>query len=411
MKSALTLVIAMLLGMSLAQATLSVSPQDLENHTVSIDAAALEQDGFIVVHAFDMAGELVLTPPLGLIYLEAGDHTGVMIDLDPVLLEENGYGTDAKNVLPMIHVDANANGSYEFPEGEDVPVMVNDAMVVAELPITYAMMAMTDETMTNSMTDMMMEEVVGEGTFDIMLSGSQEVPPVMTDASGSVTVTLIGNVLSLTGDFDSLSSPVFPIADTPAHIHMGAVGENGDPVVLVNVDAAADGMSGLFSVEAELNDEQLAAFKAGQFYLNIHSEMHQGGELRAQLVPQDVFMMMSGTPSLMVSPQMASTISLDTVTLAEDGFVVVHAFDSAGELVLTPPLGVTYLTAGTHENVTVALDETLLAEYGYGMTAKDVLPMLHVDANANGVYEFPEGGDVPVMVNEDMVVATVSLTF
>jgi len=84
--------------MSLAQASLSVSEQDLMDHTVSIDAASLEQDGFIVVHAFDTKGELVLTPPLGVTYLEAGSYTDIMIELDPTLLEENGYSSDSDPV-------------------------------------------------------------------------------------------------------------------------------------------------------------------------------------------------------------------------------------------------------------------------------------------------------------------------
>lgn len=116
-------------------------------------------------------------------------------------------------------------------------------------------------------------------------------------------------------------------------------------------------------------------------------------------------------PSIEASNQatIASTIILDKVDLDEDGFVVVHAYDMAGELVLTPPLGLVYLAAGDYTDVVVGLNASMLKEYGYEGTLKDVLPMLHVDANHNEAYEFPEGGDVPVMIEGEMVVASITL--
>ncbi|MCA9837393.1 MAG: CHRD domain-containing protein [Trueperaceae bacterium] len=402
MKRYLSLLIVMLLGLSFAQPSLSVSPQELMGSDISIDAITLEQDGFVVVHAYDMNDELVLTPPLGVTYLTAGMHENVVVTLDPMLLAEYGYDMTTKNVLPMLHVDANMNQTYEFPEGGDVPVMVNDAMVVADLALTVGGM----DSMNDSSDMMSMEAVIGEGQFEVMLSGSQEVPAVMGDAMGSATVTLMGSSLSISGDFSGLSSPF-----TGAHLHMAAAGENGDVVFPLSVTVAADGMSGIFSGDFSLSEEQVNAFKAGHLYVNVHSEMNKGGEIRVQLLPHDMMMgMMDMTPALMVSPQMGSSIRLDSVTLAQDGFVVVHAYDMNDELVLTPPLGVVYLTAGTHENVMVELDPMLLSENGYDMTSKNVLPMLHIDANANMVYEFPDGGDVPVMLNDEMVVATLELT-
>jgi hypothetical protein len=36
---------------------------------------------------------------------------------------------------------------------------------------------------------------------------------------------------------------------------------------------------------AKLTDEQYAAYKAGNLYVNVHSNDNKGGEVRAQLVP------------------------------------------------------------------------------------------------------------------------------
>jgi CHRD domain len=36
---------------------------------------------------------------------------------------------------------------------------------------------------------------------------------------------------------------------------------------------------------AKLSTEQLRSFKAGELYVNVHSEANKGGEIRAQLAP------------------------------------------------------------------------------------------------------------------------------
>jgi hypothetical protein len=135
---------------------------------------------------------------------------------------------------------------------------------------------MTGGMMTGGMTDQRVE---------VTLSGDQQVPPVATDATGSASVTLMGDAMTVSGDFSGLSSPVVEIAGTPAHIHMAPMGENGDVVFPLNVSAAEDGTSGIFSLSTTLSPEQIDAFNAGELYINIHTEMHQGGELRGQITP------------------------------------------------------------------------------------------------------------------------------
>jgi hypothetical protein len=113
------------------------------------------------------------------------------------------------------------------------------------------------------------------GSSEITLSGAQEVP---------ATSTLTGTMLMVAGEFSGLSSPLMEIAGTPGHVHQAPAGENGDVVFPLTV-SSTDGMSGTFSLSTELTPEQLAAYNAGEFYLNFHTEMHGGGELRGQLTP------------------------------------------------------------------------------------------------------------------------------
>ena len=67
-----------------------------------------------------------------------------------------------------------------------------------------------------------------------------------------------------------------------AHIHVAAPGVNGP--VIIPLAKTADNV---WSVPpgAKLTPEQMAAYQAGNLYVNVHTEAHKGGEIRAQLSP------------------------------------------------------------------------------------------------------------------------------
>jgi hypothetical protein len=111
---------------------------------------------------------------------------------------------------------------------------------------------------------------------DLKLSGADEVPPVTTAASGTGTITVADDG-SVSG-----SVKVTGVAATMAHIHVGAAGKNG-PVVIPLAQTA----NGEWSVPAgaKLDAEQMKSYRAGELYVNVHSETNKGGEIRAQLIP------------------------------------------------------------------------------------------------------------------------------
>ena len=114
----------------------------------------------------------------------------------------------------------------------------------------------------------------GGYTQSVMLSGANEVPPVSTSATGSgnVTVGADGSVMA--------TITVKGMAGTAAHIHEAAAGANG-PVIVPFVKQGDDTF--VAPPGAKMTAEQLAAFKAGRTYVNVHSANHASGEIRAQL--------------------------------------------------------------------------------------------------------------------------------
>jgi hypothetical protein len=113
-------------------------------------------------------------------------------------------------------------------------------------------------------------------TVNVTLSGSQQVPPVATSGRGEGTVTVADDG-TVTGNVRTMG-----VDGVAAHIHTGARGQNGP--VAVGMVKTGDGTWG-FPAGARLNEAQLAAFRAGNTYVNVHTAANKGGEVRGQLMP------------------------------------------------------------------------------------------------------------------------------
>ena len=110
----------------------------------------------------------------------------------------------------------------------------------------------------------------------ITLSGSQEVPPANTAASGSGTI-FVGMEKSVSGSVTTTG-----VAGVAAHIHVGATGKNGP--VIIPLTKTADNVWSV-PAGAKLTDAQYESYKAGDLYVNVHSATYKGGEIRGQLKP------------------------------------------------------------------------------------------------------------------------------
>lgn len=114
------------------------------------------------------------------------------------------------------------------------------------------------------------------GGHRVTLSGSEQVPPVNTSASGSGTIT-IGSDRSVSGSVTTTG-----VAGTAAHIHTGARGVSG-PIAVGMTKTGENTWS--IPAGAKLTEAQYEAYKAGGLYVNVHSAANKGGEIRGQIQP------------------------------------------------------------------------------------------------------------------------------
>jgi hypothetical protein len=138
-------------------------------------------------------------------------------------------------------------------------------------------------------------------SFSATLTGGEEVPAVVTSATGNATLDVSGSAITYTVTVSGLANPIV------SHIHIAPVGENG-PVRLnlcgtTDTPACATGDGVLVTgtngatvgAPAITFDELVEAIRAGNAYVNVHTDDGigqpntgagdmQSGEIRGQIV-------------------------------------------------------------------------------------------------------------------------------
>lgn len=110
-------------------------------------------------------------------------------------------------------------------------------------------------------------------SYSAILSGAAEVPgPGDPDGAGLAVVTLDGTTLHYSVWAQGIAAP------TAAHIHKGAPGVAGDPVVTLNVATLGNGTATITDTLAG----QIKANPSG-YYVNVHTGDFPNGAVRGQL--------------------------------------------------------------------------------------------------------------------------------
>jgi hypothetical protein len=129
-------------------------------------------------------------------------------------------------------------------------------------------------------------------TFKTMLSGKEVVPAVMTTASGEAVFKLEkdGTELNYKLTVKGLENV------TAAHIHSGMKGKSGPPVIPLFAGPKKEGkFSGMLAegtitakdlrgaLEGKSIEDVVKMIKAGELYVNVHTDAYPNGEIRGQI--------------------------------------------------------------------------------------------------------------------------------
>jgi hypothetical protein len=165
---------------------------------------------------------------------------------------------------------------------ETFSISVAAAVLSAVLMITVA---------TYGLLDLVFAQ--GPPKFMINLTGSEEVPPVQTNATGTAEIS----AFDISSDSISYGINATNISGvTTAHTHLGKPGENGPIVVtffnysgprpinevMEGGTITADKLEG--PLKGKPLSELAVAGANGSLYINIHTEQYPNGEIRGQIV-------------------------------------------------------------------------------------------------------------------------------
>ena len=149
--------------------------------------------------------------------------------------------------------------------------------------------------------------------FNALLTGSEEVPAVTTDAAGVARFGLAGNTLTYTVDVSNIMSI------TAAHIHMAAAGANGGSVFTLFDGTGTFDADHPVSGSETLTAENLVDLLTSHYYVNVHTATHGPGEIRGQIGGARVFKtMLSGANEVPAVDTSASGEAIVAVNAAAD---------------------------------------------------------------------------------------------
>ena len=330
-----------------SEASASLAAQTTGGNSVVVDSVFVPEGGFVTIHDASVTEGAVFDSVRGTSsYLEPGLHRDVTVTLDAPL---NESGT----LVAMPHRDTDGDEAYTFVESEgsaDGPYTADGSAVVDTGDATVAA-ALDYETQESDGRTITVERV------DLSEPGFVAVHDPSLGAGD-----VFGSVLGVS---DRL-----------------AAGVHED--VTVTLDTAANETQVLTPMaHVDSNDDGNYTF--------VESEGSEDGPFTADggaVVDSATTLV---TASVTASDQQTdgSTVTVDSVTLADGGFVTIHDGSVTDGAVFESVRGTSeYLSPGTHENVTVALDDELEAD-------ATLVPMAHRDTDGDQTYDFltSEGAD------------------
>ena len=350
--------------------------QDVVDGEVIVARATVNGPGWVAIYADDGGepGEVIGYAPL-----MNGINANIMVDLDLEKVTDQLYA--------VLHEDMGFVGTFEYP-GDDMPVMVDDEMIVAPFQATGS----------GSTIGGAVSESEGFGKLLAALQAADLLNVLRGDGPFTVFAPTDEAFDAMPADeLDEL------LRDTEA---LGAVLRNhvvaGELTAEDLVDGfeaeTLDGSPLTFTVDGDtvlVNDVAISETNDGPVNGIIHaitSLLMPASEEEATVEEEEPEAPSSVAGSYQESD--GSSVTVANLVAGSDGWLAIRIDDSFAPGAV---LGYVAVPAGEHENVVVELDEPL-AENAM------VWAVLHADDGETGVFEFPDA-DEPVHYNNSTVMA------
>lgn len=325
-----------------------VEDQVSTDGTVTIAQVNSPDRGFLVVHADN--GEGSFGEVIGQTPVYPGANYNVVVDIDTSRATSTLYA--------MLHEDTGEVGTYEFGmvEGADGPVSVDGEIVT---PAFAAEIVHAHDQFLDDNTITISAVTVSQPGFVVVHAGDAESFGAVLGFTAVDAGTTENVVVELEGDITDVLWPML-------HVDTGEMGEYEFGMV--------EGADGTVAINGTVATMPIWTVP------NIR-------------VPDQIVLHGDG----MMMDDMGQSVTATSVLSDGPGFLVIHAAANAedGSLTFGEVIGVAPVEDGYNAEVTVELD---------GATSPILYPMLHVDTNEIGTYEFGtvEGADGPVVVNGEV---------
>ncbi len=346
--------------------------QNIEDGTVVVDKVIMDQSGWLVIHS-EEGGQP--GPVIGYIEVPEGISTEVVVQVVPDEITPTLYA--------MLHVDAEPMGEFNFPEGDDVPVTVDGEVVVTSFD------AVTD-------ADLEAEETTAEEGATAEEEAAALIPRIINPRQnlqdGNVIIDKV--VMDQSGwvvihaDEGGQPGPVIGYIEVPegvsTEVYIQVVPDEITPTLYAMLHVDAEPMGEFNFPEGDdvpVTVDDVVVTKAFQSVSEV--DLETADEEDAPLIPR------------IINPRqnlLDGNVIIDKVVMDQSGWVVIHA-DEGGQP--GPVIGYIEVPEGvsTEVYIQVVPDEITPTLYA----------MLHVDAEPMGEFNFPEGDDVPVTVDDEVV--------
>ncbi|WP_440007113.1 DUF7282 domain-containing protein [Halomicrococcus sp. SG-WS-1] len=373
------------------EASITINEQRSDGEQIVIESVTMSEGGFVAIHDQTLLeGEVVDSVRGNSVYLEPGTHENVTVTLaEPI--------NESQPLIAMPHLDTNDNQVYDFVIGGgdvDGPYTSAGEVVIDQADVTVG--APTEEAQPTEELVFQVEEmnidewsfVIGDSTEPDRTVRVSDVTLRDQQVDVNLTELLMGGTVE-----ESVSGTDQEEIEAAAEDAQ----EQAEDAQEQAEDADTDAPSDIETVRVVLSD---VTVENVTFTFEMPRDVQMPAMPGAPEQPQDVSRL-SANVTFENQTTAGETVTVDSVSMSEGGFVAIHDRslldgNAVGSVVGTSQ----YLEPGTHEDVTVRLEEPI-------ERSQVLIAMPHLDTNGNQVYDFSKSDgqkDIPYVVDNQVVI-------